>query len=154
MSDFSHLISLYTEAFEVFTLFSLSLHFHLSVKSVRNTWDILWLCTTYVWHGPGGDQVEDWAQTRTWPSLGTRQPGSRGGTLAILGIPSFFGLWVWVQCAMRTWGLVCPGHGYTDADPHPHSLFSPATLAPLCVLMSPTPGPWLSRFVFTAQNII
>ena len=25
--------------------------------------------TTYVWHGPGGDQVEDWAQTRTSPSL-------------------------------------------------------------------------------------
>ena len=28
--------------------------------------------TTYVWHGPGGDQVEDWAQTRTSPSLWTR----------------------------------------------------------------------------------
>ena len=123
----------------VHCLFLLSLHLSCLVKSVWGTLGIFCECAPHMCDMV--PQVEDWGLDQdTQPSPCVCRQTRRnthyfGHLLLSLGRECVST----VQAEGR--GLVCPGHGYRPR------------LLSVC-LMSPTPGPWLSRFVSTVQNII
>lgn len=99
----------------VFTFSSLQLF---GKKCVRNTWYILWVCTTYVWHGASGRGLGPGPGHSAIPVCVQADQAEHS---LFWASPSFFGPWV---CEYSTgWGQGT-GLSWTRIQ----------TQAPLCVL--------------------